>query len=88
MLPLLESEVKERELSNLKRGTETPVVEIFPEREKLDSRDQAAALVGVSGKYVSDMKAIEQKATPEQKADLSAGKATTYIDEGLARKTA
>lgn len=65
MLPMMEAEAKERQLAGV------PV--ILPEGIKHDSRDQAAALVGVSGKYVSDLKSIEKNA-PKLMKQIESGK--------------
>jgi hypothetical protein len=70
MLPLLEAEAKERQI----RKAAGSVPEILPE-QRMDSRDQAAALVGVSGRYVSDIKRIAQDA-PEKMVALEAGTLT------------
>lgn len=70
MLFMLEAKAKERQL----RRSADSVPEILPE-QKGDSRDQAAALVGISGRYVSDVKRIAQEA-PERLKDLEAGKIT------------
>lgn len=67
MLPMLEADAKERQI----RKPADSVPEILPE-QKTDARDQAAALVGVSGKYVSDIKRIAQDA-PEKMKALEAG---------------
>ena len=55
MLPLLEAEAKERQgrRTDLKN-----IEEILPQCRAEQSRDKAAEMVGVSGKYVSDIKAI------------------------------
>ena len=55
-LPMHEAEAKER----MSKGGEGK--EILPALEKGQSRDQAAAQVGVSGKYISDVKRIEREA--------------------------
>lgn len=61
MLPYLEKEARERQIATLKQNAPT-VQEIFPERYSGQARDQAAAAVGVSGKYVSDAKRIKATA--------------------------
>lgn len=53
LLPILEAEVKERQI----RKPADSVPEILP-KQKIDARGQAAALVGVSGRYVSDSNAL------------------------------
>jgi ParB-like chromosome segregation protein Spo0J len=70
MLPMLEAEAKERQV----RKPADAAPEILPE-QRSDSRDQAAALVGVSGKYVSDVKRIAREA-PEKLKALEAGTLT------------
>jgi len=68
MLPMMEEEAKERKRMNGEingRGMEGKEPEILPAPiEKRDSRDQAASLVGVSGKYVSDLKSIDYQKSP------------------------
>jgi len=61
MLPLLEAEAAERKrlngianAENLNHQDETREVEILPPPDKAKARDEAAAQVGVSGKYISD----------------------------------
>lgn len=82
MLPMLEAEAKERRIR--KPGS---VAEMLPE-QRLDSRDQAAALVGVSGKYVSDVKRIA-KESPEMFKALEAGTLTLQgAKRQLAKKAA
>ena len=61
MLPLLEAEAKERQ--GARTDLQSDIVEILPQSK---SRDQAAAQVGVSGKYISDAKAIRQQKSPTQ----------------------
>jgi N6-adenosine-specific RNA methylase IME4 len=61
VLPLLEKEAKERRNANLKRGDGKPVKEIIPERERGESRDHAAKLLGVNPRYVSDAKKINEQ---------------------------
>jgi len=56
MLPVIEAQAKERQM---RRAGSVP--EILPE-QKGDARDQAAALVGVSGRYVSEVKKIVMEA--------------------------
>ncbi|WP_058301781.1 hypothetical protein [Gorillibacterium timonense] len=54
MLPLLESEAKERRGRTLKKGAAAPDTEKIPEREQSESRAQAAKLAGTNERYVSD----------------------------------
>jgi hypothetical protein len=51
-LPWLREEAKQRQVSTLKRGTETPVREILPQRDSGKSTDKAGELAGVSGRTV------------------------------------
>lgn len=77
-LPLFEAEAKERQRlagEQHGRGMGEKVPVIVPEAIKQDSRDLAAASVGVSGKYVSDIKAISKKA-PELLKKIEAGTIT------------
>jgi len=53
---------KERQLATLKQGDKAPVTERFPEREKIEARQQAAAAVGTNAHYVSDAKKIQATA--------------------------
>jgi hypothetical protein len=46
----LEPGAKERQNGNLKKGKQKPEAVKLPEREKGDTRDQAAAMLGISGK--------------------------------------
>jgi ParB-like chromosome segregation protein Spo0J len=70
MLPVLEAKAKERQ----GRRAEAVDPEILPER-KGDSRDEAAAMVSVSGRYVSDVKRIAAEA-PEKLKELETGTLT------------
>lgn len=57
----LAEEARERQLANLRKGVEIPVKENLPQRENGQAREQAAALVGVSGKLVQDAKFIAKR---------------------------
>jgi len=70
MLPMLEAGAKERQI----RKPAGTVPESLPE-QKADARDQAAAMVGVCGRYVSDIKRIAQDA-PEKLKALESGALT------------
>lgn len=59
VLPMLEDEARERQLSTLKQNSDK---EIFPERENGQARDQAAAILGTNGRYVSDAKRLKEEA--------------------------
>lgn len=70
MLPVLEAEAKARQV----RKPAATAPEILP-GQKADARDQAAAMVGVSGRYVSEVKRIAAEA-PEKLKALEAGTLT------------
>lgn len=59
-LPLFEAEAKARQLATLKRGDQKPDVALLPPREKARAREQAAAAVGVSPRYVQTAKKLQQ----------------------------
>ena len=76
---LFEAAAKGRQVQNLKKGRENPVMENFPQRENGSARDQAGKAVGVSGKTVdAASKVLEQgdketiKAVEEGKLSVSA----------------
>ncbi len=73
ILPMLEREAKERQLSVLKKGSKPPDVEKIPQRERGRARDQAAKIVGVNAHYVSDFKKIESS-RPDLAAEVRAGR--------------
>ncbi len=74
ILPLIEREAKERQLSTLKKGNTPPAVEKLPPREQQGkARDIAAKTVGVNSHYVSDFKKIESS-RPDLAAEVRAGK--------------
>jgi ParB-like chromosome segregation protein Spo0J len=62
-LPLLEEEAKERQATST-GGKQPQLKEKLPEADLGQSRDAAGELFGVSGKYVSDAKAIKDE-SPE-----------------------
>jgi hypothetical protein len=68
---LLETEAKERSTNNLKKGQEKPDPEILPGRG--DTRDKAAAAVGVSGRLVDFAVKVTEKGTPELQAAVTSG---------------
>ena len=70
--PLFAAEAKAR----MQQGRPKEGVERLPQ-DTAKARDQAAAVVGVSGKMVSDAKAIKQ-AAPELFAKVKAGKMTVH----------
>lgn len=69
---LLESEAQQRSDQNLKKGREIPDPVILPARG--DTRDLAAAAVGVSGKLVDSAVKVTERGTPELQAAVTAGK--------------
>ncbi len=71
VLPMKEAEARERILA---AQNNRAAVEIIPQQvAKGKARDQAGALVGVNGRYVSDAKRIQEIA-PDLAADIRAGK--------------
>lgn len=74
-LPLLEAEAKQRQVSALKKGSEKPDVEKIPQRDAGRSVEKAAKAVGVNPRYISDAKAIKEKA-PEQFEKIVSGEKT------------
>lgn len=77
-LPLLEDLAKKRQLSKLKQGATAPVRELIPERENdvtKRPRTQAAEIVGVNDRYVTDAKRI-QKEAPHLLPEIKAGHTT------------
>lgn len=60
MLPLLEKEAKERQLSSLKQNS--TVREKIPERESGKASEQVAKLTGTNPHYVTDAKKIKKEA--------------------------
>lgn len=73
LLPLKEAEARERQLATQNNDTGRAVRAKMPQQDKGRSRDQAGALVGVGGRYVSEAKRI-QEAAPDLAADIRAGK--------------
>lgn len=67
MLPMLEKEARERQ------GARTDIKEIFPESLPGQARDQAAAVVGVNGRYVQEAKRL-QAVAPDLAAEVRQGK--------------
>lgn len=59
--PLFEEEARERQLAQLKQNQDT-VKEKVPERDKGQSRDQAAEAVGTNGKYVDYARQLREEA--------------------------
>ncbi|HNQ90873.1 MAG TPA: MT-A70 family methyltransferase [Verrucomicrobiota bacterium] len=73
-LPQLEREARERKRATLKKGDAKPDVELIPPREG-KSRDQAGQKLEVSGKYVSEAKAIKER-DPEAFEQVRSGERT------------
>ena len=73
LLPHLEAEARERQLSTLKRGTESPDTAQMPERA--EARELAGEALGVSPRYVSEAKRLSQEA-PELFEAVKAGAKT------------
>lgn len=61
ILPMLEKEAKERQLSTLKQNADVEKVPLRKE-DKGKSRDQAATLLNTNSRYVSDAKKLKQEA--------------------------
>lgn len=72
ILPHLEAQARERQLSTLKQNAD---VERIPQRDDGKSRDQAAARVQVNPRYVSDAKRLQAEA-PELVLKLRDGSLT------------
>src|SRR5690606_4189618 len=64
---LFAADAKGRQVENLKKGNDSPVKVKLPERgnAKGQARDKAAEALGVSGKSVSDAKAVREHGSPE-----------------------
>lgn len=71
VLPLFEAEARRRQLAALRQGDTVPVVENLPQREG-KARDEAGRLLDVSGRSVSEAKAIRE-AAPEVFERVKAG---------------
>ena len=74
LLPVLEEEARKRQVAALRKGDVAPDVAKLPPRED-KSRDQAGAIVGVSGRMVSDAKKLKEE-EPELFEEVKAGKTT------------
>jgi hypothetical protein len=77
-LPLLEEAAKKRQVSKLNQGATSPVEALMPQRgngRAKQSRNQAAEIVGVGERYVSDAKRI-QKEAPHLLPEIKAGHTT------------
>lgn len=70
--PMFEEEARKRQKAALRKGDKTPVPVNLPERG--DARDQAAAVVNVSGKSVSDAEKVLDAGAPELVAAVEQGK--------------
>jgi len=74
LLPGLEKEAKKRQAEQAKRNQpQGQKVANLPPIEKARSRDEAARVVGVAPRYVSDAKALKEKA-PDVFEQVKAGK--------------
>jgi N6-adenosine-specific RNA methylase IME4 len=73
VLPELEKRAKERQVAALKKGSDTPVREQIPERDKGKATEKAAEMFGINPRYVSDAKKIKEEA-PEEFEQIKAGK--------------
>ncbi len=73
--PMFETQARERQLATLKHGDANPVKANLPERASGQSRDQAAAAVGVSGRTVQDAELIKH-AAPDVFDEIKKGKKT------------
>lgn len=77
MLPAIEAEARERQLATLKQNT---VVANLPQRDaepQAKSRDRAGAIMGVSGRMVSDAKTLIETA-PDLASKVESGKSTIH----------
>lgn len=74
ILPMLEDEARERQ-GHGKTAPGKTLVEIIPEALSGNSRDHAAAVVGTNGRYISDAKAIKERA-PELFEQIKTGEIT------------
>jgi N6-adenosine-specific RNA methylase IME4 len=59
-LPLLEEEARKRQLSTLKQGTEVPVRELIPQREKGKASEHAAKQFQTNSKYIEKIKQLNE----------------------------
>jgi SAM-dependent methyltransferase len=62
ILPMLEAEAKARQLAVQNNNAGRAVPDKFPELEKGESRDKAAAAVKTNGRYVSEAKKLKETA--------------------------
>jgi ParB-like chromosome segregation protein Spo0J len=72
---VLAVEARERQLAGLKQGDNAPVPANLPEREKGEAREQAAAMFGVSPRYVQEAKKLQAEA-PDLADKVRAGDVT------------
>ena len=73
MKPILEERAKERQLTGLKRGDKSPVVEILPPRDHSKVRDELAEQAGVSGRTFDKGVYVLENADEETKDRLRRG---------------
>lgn len=76
---------KERQVASLKKGTNSPVKEKLPEREKVQSRDLVAKTVNVSGKTIDFATTVLTKGSPELVAAVDAGEVAVSKAARIAR---
>lgn len=67
-----------RQRATLKQGDTKPVVEILPQREAGKTRDQVAALAGVSGRTLDKYEAVKNTAAPELLQATREGKVSIH----------
>ncbi len=75
---------RERRVSVLRRGPESPVVERIPQREKGKARDHIAGSVKVNSHYISDAARLKEQA-PEVFEAIKAGQMTMPVAREVAK---
>jgi len=75
VLPNLEKEAKERQLSNLKQGDKTLVPQKIAEREKGEAKQIAAKLVGANKEYIRQVEKLKEE-SPDLYEEVKQGKKT------------
>jgi ParB-like chromosome segregation protein Spo0J len=85
----LEGPAKERRKAKLKRGNEKPVTANLPEREKSnsESREQAAAMLNVSGRTVDHAATVLEKGSKELIAAVEKGEVAVSRAASVAKST-
>jgi hypothetical protein len=71
-LPHFEAEAEKRRREKISDSRTSETVELVPPSQEVKSRDQAGALVGVNGRYVSEAKRIKEE-SPETFEKVKAG---------------